>query len=130
MIFGVFQLPVTQNYGMDIGSGIVFSGSIPFLSVIFKLFGNFLPRDFHFFSLWILICFFLQSYISFLIIYSSYKKFDFFNSWITIFFNYHLFLFIEFHWHLSLSAHWLILLGFYIETKNESNKENFLLDSY
>ena len=63
-----FPIGSNPNYGMDIASGIVFSGSVPFLSVIFKLFGNFLPNDFHFFSLWIFFCFFLQSYIAFLII--------------------------------------------------------------
>ena len=55
-----FPIGSNPNYGMDIASGIVFSGSVPFLSVIFKLFGNFLPNDFHFFGFWIFICFFLQ----------------------------------------------------------------------
>ena len=83
----IWRFPIgnNPNYGMDLGSGIVFSGSIPLLSIVFKLFGNFLPNNFHYFSLWIFICFF------FTIIYfishclSSYKKFNFFNNCFTIF---------------------------------------------
>jgi len=75
----IWRFPIgnNPNYGMDLASGIVFSGSIPFLGVIFKLFGNFLPNNFHYFSLWIFICLFLQSYISFLIIYNHTKNLTF-----------------------------------------------------
>ena len=75
----IWRFPIgnNPNYGMDLGSGIVFSGSIPLLSIIFKLFGNFLPNNFHYFGLWIFICFFLQSYISFLIVYHHTKNLTF-----------------------------------------------------
>ena len=72
-----FPIAINPNYGIDIASGIAFSGSVPFLSVLFKLSGNFLPNDFHFFSFWIFICFFLQSYIAFLIIFHHTKNFAF-----------------------------------------------------
>ena len=65
-----FPLGNNPNYGLDIGSGVAFSGSIPIMAVIFKLFANVLPDNFHYFGLWIFICFFLQSYIAFLIIYN------------------------------------------------------------
>ncbi len=56
----IWRFPIgnNPNYGMDLGSGIIFSGSIPLFSIVFKLFGNFLPNNFHFFNLWIFICFF------------------------------------------------------------------------
>ena len=59
----IWRFPIgnNPNYGIDIATGIAFSGSIPFLCILFKIFGNFLPSNFHFFSLWIFICFFLQS---------------------------------------------------------------------
>ena len=36
----IWRFPIgnNPNYGMDLGSGIVFSGSIPLLSIVFKLF--------------------------------------------------------------------------------------------
>jgi hypothetical protein len=119
-----FPIGSNPNYGMDIASGIVFSGSVPFLSVIFKLFGNFLPNDFHFFGFWIFICFFLQSYIAFLIIYHHTKNISF-SIIGSLFFLVSPIFVHRIPMHLSLSAHWLILLGFYIETKNETAKKLF-----
>ena len=55
-----FPIGKNPNYGMSLESGIVFSGAVPFISIIFKLFKDFLPYDFHFFSIWIFVCFFLQ----------------------------------------------------------------------
>ena len=122
----IWRFPIgnNPNYGMDLGSGIVFSGSIPLLSIIFKLFGNFLPNNFHHFGLWIFICFFLQSYISFLIIYHHTKNLTF-SIIASLFFLLSPVLFNKIILHLSLSAHWLILLGFYIEIKNELSKKTF-----
>jgi hypothetical protein len=66
-----FPLGSNPNYGLDVASGIAFSGSIPIMALIFKLFANVLPDNFHYFGLWIFICFFLQSYIAFIIIYNK-----------------------------------------------------------
>ena len=119
-----FPIGSNPNYGIDIASGIVFSGSVPFLSVIFKLLGNLLPNNFHFFSLWIFICFFLQSYIAFLIIYHHTNNLSFSIIGSLFFLSSPIFIH-RIPMHLSLSAHWLILLGFYIETKNESTMKLF-----
>ena len=122
----IWQFPIgnNPNYGMDLASGIAFSGSIPLLSIVFKLFGNFLPNNFHYFGLWIFICFFLQSYISFLIVYHHTKSLTF-SIIASLFFLLSPILFNKITLHLSLSAHWLILLGFYIEIKNELSKKIF-----
>ena len=122
----IWRFPIgnSPNYGMDLSSGIVFSGSITFLAVIFKLFGNLLPSNFHYFNLWIFICFFLQSYISFLIINHRTKNLTF-SIIASLFFLLSPLLFNKIAFHLSLSAHWLILLGFYIEIKNELTKKIF-----
>ena len=120
----IWRFPIgnNPNYGMDLASGIAFSGSVPFLGVIFKLFGNFLPNNFHYFNLWVFICFFLQSYISFLIVYHHTKNLTF-SIIASLFFLLSPVLFNKIILHLSLSAHWLILLGFYIEIKNELSKK-------
>ena len=75
----IWRFPLGSNptYGMEIGSGIAFSGSIPIMAIIFKLFSGALPYDFHYFSLWIFICLFLQSYIAFLIIYNKTENLTF-----------------------------------------------------
>ena len=46
-----FPLGKNPNYGIEIGSSIVFTGAVPFLSIILKIFKNFLPNNFQFFSL-------------------------------------------------------------------------------
>ena len=118
-----FPLGNNPNYGMDIGSGIAFSGSIPIMAIVFKLFANILPDNFHYFGLWIFICFFFQSYIAFLILHNQTK--DLYFSIIgSLFFLLAPPLINRLSFHLSLCAHWLILMGFYIETKkNILNKK-------
>ncbi len=111
-----FPLGSNPNYGMNLGSGIAFSGSIPIMSLIFKFFKFILPDEFHYFSLWILICFFLNGYISFLIISDKTKNITF--SLIgSLFFILSPILINRLGFHLSLCAHWLILMGFYLELK-------------
>ena len=119
-----FPIASNPNYGMDIASGIVFSGAVPFLSVIFKLFSDLLPYNFHFFSLWIFICFFLQSYIAFLIIHQKTKNLSF-SILGSLFFLLSPIFIHRIPMHLSLSAHWLILLGIYIEIKTDHSKKLF-----
>ena len=122
----IWRFPIgnNPNYGMGLSNGIVFSGSVPLLSIVFKIFEDFLPENFHFFSLWIFICFFLQSYISFLIIYHYTKNLTF-SIIGSLFFLLSPVLFYKITIHLSLSAHWLILSAFYIETKNDATKKIF-----
>lgn len=62
----LFQWPLGANpdYGMELGSSIVFSDSIPLLALVFKPFSAMLPDTFQYFGLWILGCFLLQSYFA------------------------------------------------------------------
>ena len=118
-----FPLGSNPNYGMDIGSGVAFSGSIPIMAIFFKLFANILPDNFHYFGLWIFICFFLQSYIAFLIIHNQTKNL-YFSIVGSLFFLLSPPLINRLSFHLSLCAHWLILLGFYIEIKKDLINKN------
>ena len=113
-----FPLGSNPNYGMDISSGIAFSGSVPIMAIFFKLFINILPDNFHYFSLWIFICFFLQSYIAFLIIYNKTENI-LFSIIGSLIFLLSPILINRLTFHLSLSAHWIILMGFYLETKKD-----------
>jgi len=121
----IWRFPIgnNPNYGMDIGSGIAFSGSIPIMSFIFKLFSGLLPNNFHYFNLWIYICFFLQSYIAYLIIFDQTRNrtYSIIGS---LFFILAPVLINKLSFHLSLCAHWLILMGFYLEIKKNIINKN------
>ena len=62
----LLQWPMGANpdFGMEIGSSIVFTDSIPLLAFIFKPLSAFLPDTFQYMGLWILICFSLQSFFA------------------------------------------------------------------
>ena len=66
MIFGDF-LWEASNYGDVIGNSIVYSDSIPLFALIFKLINFALPEKFQYFSLWFMVCFFLQGFFKFFI---------------------------------------------------------------
>ena len=108
-----FPLGKNPNYGLDISTSIVFSDSIPLLAFIFKSLKFFLSDNFQYFSFWIFICFFLQFYFSYSIIYKITNDtwYAFISSILFIvspIFIYRLGM------HISLGGHWLILFGFYI----------------
>lgn len=58
----LLQWPIgaNWNYGMELGSAIVFSDSIPLLAIVFKMISFGLPATFQYFGLWIWLCFVLQ----------------------------------------------------------------------
>jgi len=55
------------NYGMEMGSSIVFTDSIPLLALLFKLGRAALPDKFQYFGLWILACYVLQAIFAWLL---------------------------------------------------------------
>ena len=109
-----FPIGMNPNYGIEIGNSIVFTGSVPILAIIFKTFKFILPENFHYFNLWYFICFFLQSYIAYKIIYSLTKNslYSFLGS---LFFLISPIFIGRLVMHMSLAAHWVILFAFYIE---------------
>ena len=118
-----FPLGLNPNYG-NISSSIVFSGAVPIISLIVKIFNKILPFNFHFFSLWIFLCFFLQIFFSFKIIYFYTKNFNY--SFIgSFFFLISPTLIERIFYHFSLGAHWLILSVLYFEITNNKKYINF-----
>ena len=109
-----FPIGMNPNYGIDIGNSIVFTGAVPILAIFFKIFKFILPENFHFFNLWYFVCFFLQSYIAYKIIYALTKNslYSFLGS---LFFLISPILIGRLVMHMSLAAHWVILFAFYIE---------------
>jgi len=64
-----WRLPpgAATNYGMDMGSSIVFTDSIPIAALLFKLARAALPDKFQYFGLWMLVCYTLQATFAWLL---------------------------------------------------------------
>jgi len=116
-----FPLGSNLNYGLGLGSSIVFTDSIPLFAFIFKLFKNFLPENFQYFSSWIFLSIYLQLLFSYLIIFNLTKNFYF--SIIGMFFFIFSPVFVQRSGiHLSQLGQWIILFSFYIESSNSRSK--------
>ena len=118
-----FPIGLNPKYG-DITNSIVFSGAVPFLSFILKLFNSTIPNNFHYFSFWIVLCISLQFYFSYKIFFLITKD-HFFSLLCGIFFLFSPILYYRLSIHLSLSAHWLILGYIYFEFKNTKDSEYY-----
>ena len=118
-----FPIGLNSNYG-ELKNSIVFSGAVPILSIITKLFKNFLPYNFHYFTIWIMICFSLHIFFSYKIIYSLTKNINF-TVISTLFFLVNPILIYRLDVHLSLGAHWLLLAYFYLEIEHNIKSKNF-----
>ena len=111
----LLQWPIGANpkWGMDIGSSIVFTDSIPLLAFIFKPLNALLPDTFQYCGIWILICFLLQSFLAWklLSIFTQDKWLSLIGS---VFFTLApvcLFRLLSLHY--ALFGQWVILAGLY-----------------
>ena len=59
--------PGASHYGLEMGSSIVFTDSIPLLALLFKSFAAWLPQKFQYFGIWVLACFILQGAFAWLL---------------------------------------------------------------
>jgi hypothetical protein len=124
-----FPVGLNPNYG-ELKNSVVFSGAVPILSFIFKIFKNYLPDNFHFFSIWIIICFSLQYFFSYKII-NYLTKNTYYSLIAAIFFVISPILIYRLGIHLTLSAHWIVLVALYLEISKDQKfllfKKSFLL---
>jgi hypothetical protein len=110
----LFQWPIgsNPNFGLDIGSSVVFSDSVPLLAFFFKLFSPYLPDTFQYTGLWILICFLLQSIFAWKLL-SLFTQ----DKWLpligSVFFTLAPACLWRLHGHYALFGHWVLLAGFY-----------------
>jgi len=116
-----FPIGLNPNYGIYLNTSIIFSDSIPFLAIFFKLIRNFIPIDFQYFSLWILICIYLQLFFSFKIIYKLTNDLTY-SLIASLFFCFATIFLHRSAIHLSLFGQWIILSYFYTEVSNNKNK--------
>lgn len=118
-----FPIGLNSSYG-ELKNSIVFSGAVPILSIITKIFKDFLPYNFHYFSIWIMICFSLHIFFSYKLIFSLTKNINF-SAVSTLFFLFTPILIQRLDMHLSLGAHWLLLAYFYLEIEPNIKSKNF-----
>jgi len=116
-----FPIGSNPNLGIYFDGSIIFSDSIPIFAIFFKLIKIFLPENFQYFSLWILVCIYLQLFFSFKIIFKFTNHLGYsligslFFIFSTIFLN-------RSGIHLSLMGQWILLSGIYIETISNKRK--------
>ena len=117
-----FPLGSNPNFGDEIGNSIVYSDSIPLLALIFKSINFFLPEKFQYFSLWFILCFFLQGYLSYLLILDITK-----NKKTAITFSFFFLLFppalYRIAWHPALFGQWTLILSVFLLFKKEDVKD-------
>lgn len=117
----LLQWPLGLNYpyGMDVSNSIVYTDSIPLIALLFKLINPLLPIDFQYTGLWLLLCFILQSVVSFILVYKNTQNYIF--SLISSFlFCLSPILFERITGHFALSSHFLLLIGVYFYIYDKS----------
>ena len=123
-----FPLGINPNYGIYLNSSVVFSDSLPLFAIFFKIFKNFLPSEFQYFSIWILVCVYLQLYFSFKIIYKITNNL-LYSAVSSLFFGIATVFIHRSGIHLSLFGQWIILSFFYVELldKNKFYYKNLII---
>ena len=106
-------LGLLHTLGMEQGSSIVYSDSIPLLAIFFKLLRAWLPAPFQYDGLWLCACYALQGYFAcrLLMLFTERRS--------ALIFGVLLFLFspimlLRAQGHLALSAHWIIVAVLYL----------------
>ena len=119
-----FPLGLNPNFGLDIGSSIIYSNSLPVFALIFKPLSPFLSEPFQFWGIWILLCFLLQAWFAWILIglISS-------SSWIRIF-AVGIFIFsppmlFQIGFHNSTIGHFPILAAFYLILRSKKEHDIF-----
>ncbi|HEY2014103.1 MAG TPA: DUF6311 domain-containing protein [Bryobacteraceae bacterium] len=106
----ILQSPLGANpdFGMELGSSIVYTDSLPLLAFLFKPFRALLPQTFQYMGMWMLVCFILQAILAWKLI----ERFSP-DRWIQLFgagfFTLAPPFLLRMHGHESLMGHWLIL---------------------
>ena len=104
---------VIRGYGLEIGSGIVFTDSIPIAALAAKLLSPFLPEPFQYFGLWALLCFALQGFFGGMLAdLASERRLERYA--ITLLFTASLPVMDRAIGHFALMSHWLVLWGLWL----------------
>lgn len=108
-----FPLGLNPSYGLELGSAIIFSDSIPLLALLFKPFNAWLPDTFQYFGLWLLACCVLQAWFGWKLIglMTANPLIRLLGAGLLAFSPA---MFLRMGGHLSLAGHFLILAALYL----------------
>jgi len=118
-----WKIPIglNYNYGTGIGNSVVYTDSIPLVSIPLKLLNNFLPETFQFFGVWILVCLVMQGVVAWKII-SKFTNSYFIILICSIFFIFSPIMLNRANTHMSQMAHFIILIGLYLSINKTRNQ--------
>ena len=119
-----FPLGSNPNYGIELGSSIVFSDSIPILALIFKFFRFFLPENFQYISIWYFICFYFQLYFSYKIL-EKFTKSTLYSFIGSIFFLVTPILIWKLQIVPALTGQWILLFALYLGLTRKVEESKF-----
>jgi len=120
-----FPFGSNPNYGGSFGSSIVYTDSVPFLAILFKLIKPAISGNFQYFSFWYLLCFYFQLFFSFKIL----KKFTNSDSYSLIgslFFLIAPIFIYRVDYHAGLAGQWILLFTLYLSLTKKIDKSKFL----
>ncbi|MGF6125855.1 hypothetical protein QF019_001044 [Pseudomonas frederiksbergensis] len=108
-----FPLGLNPDYGLELGSAIIFSDSNPLLAFLFKPFSSWLPETFQYFGFWLLACFVLQAWFAWKLVglVTPSTALRLLGAGLFVFSPP---MFLRMGAHLSLSGHFLILAALYL----------------
>lgn len=108
-----FPLGANPRYGMEQGSSIVFSDSLPLFALPFKLIGPLLPDSFQYFGLWVLTCMVLQGVFGYLTLsrFVEDRRQLCLGTGLLLLLPPYL---MRFSIHLALGGQWLLMAGLYL----------------
>lgn len=113
-------LGLNPNYGLEFGSSIVYSDSIPLLAIFFKLISAGLPEPFQFFGLWLCLCFILQTLFGYMLG-SLITEDRHLRILIGIIFLFSPVMFFRANVHLALVGHFVLLWALYLNLNKSLN---------
>ena len=124
----IWRVPLgaNPNYGLELGTSIVYSDSIPLLAIVFKLIPDFGISEFQYFGFWLLICFVGQSISSFALIKTFTKNYLLCSAG-TILVVFMPFFFWRIQAHFALSGQFLITVALLLVFRSRSAKKDLLL---
>ena len=108
-----WPLGLSPSYGLQFGSSIVFSDSIPLLAIPLKLLSPVLPVVFQYTGWWVLVCFLLQAYFSVRIV-GLFSRDAVVKLAVAILLSFAPPMLWRLTLHYSLIAHWIILAAIYL----------------
>lgn len=124
----LFPFGLTNQLGYPATTSVIYTDSIPFFAVIFKLLTKGVKGRFQYFGIWGLCCFMLQGYWSARIL----------NKWLndkwqillgSLFFILSPIVIFRMYYHTALAAHWLILMAIYFCAVHKQQYKNVMKTS-